>query len=161
MNYNISLINDEAELKKNIEDVLLDLPEWFGIPESTQEYIDKGSKLPTFVADIDNEPIGFISLKILNDDEIELYVLGVKRKYHRMGVGKKLINETISYCKANDIKRIIVMTLDESYEPFDANYDNTRKFYEAVGFTKIKVDSEIWGSTCPCLILKLEIKPIN
>ena len=61
MNLNISLVNDENVLKKIIKDVLLDLPEWFGIPESTQEYIDEGSKLPTFVADIDNGHIGFIT----------------------------------------------------------------------------------------------------
>lgn len=157
MNFNILLINDEVELKKIIEDVLLDLPEWFGIPESTQEYIEKGSKLPAIVVYISNEPIGFIALKTLNSDEIELYVLGVKRKYHRIGVGRKLINETISYCKEKGIKKLIVMTLDESYEPFDINYDNTRKFYEAVGFTKVKVDTDIWGSICPCLILELEI----
>ena len=157
MNLNISLLNDENVLKKIIKDVLLDLPEWFGIPESTQEYIDEGSKLPTFVADIDNEHIGFITLKKLNNDEVELYVLGIKRNHHRKGIGRKLVNETINYCKAKNIKRIIVMTMDESYEPFDINYDNTRKFYEAVGFTKIKVDTDIWGLTCPCLILKLDI----
>lgn len=32
MNLNISLMNDENVLKKIIRDVLLDLPEWFGIP---------------------------------------------------------------------------------------------------------------------------------
>ena len=63
MNLNISLANDENVLKKIIKDVLLDLPEWFGIPESTQEYIEVDSKLPTFVADIDNDHIGFIALK--------------------------------------------------------------------------------------------------
>lgn len=161
MNLDIQLINDEITLKQIIEDVLLDLPEWFGIPESTQEYIDKGSKMPSFVAYIDNHPIGFISIKTLNDDEIELYVLGVKKKYHRLGVGRKLLNETLKYCKANDVKRIIVMTLDESYEPFDINYDNTRKFYEAIGFIKMNVDTKIWGPTCPCLILKLEILDMN
>jgi len=157
MDLNISLANDENVLKKIIKDVLLDLPEWFGIPESTQEYIEVGSKLLTFVADIDNDHIGFIVLKKLNNDEVELYVLGIKRNHHRKGIGRKLVNETINYCKANDIKRIIVMTLDESYEPFNINYDNTRKFYEGVGFTKIKVDTDIWGSTYPCLILKLDI----
>lgn len=83
--------------------------------------------------------------------------MGIKRNHHRKGIGRKLVNETINYCKANDIKRIIEMTLDESYETFDINYDNTRKFYKGVGFSKIKVDTDIWGSTCPCLILKLDI----
>lgn len=153
----VSLINDEIVLKKIIKDVLLDLPEWFGIPESTQEYINEGSKLPSFVAYIDNEPIGFASLKQLDFHETELYVLDVKRKYHRMGIGKKLINEILNYCKENNVKTLKVMTLDASYEPFDENYDNTRKFYQAVGFRKFKTDAEIWGLSCPCLILKLDI----
>lgn len=153
----ILLLNDEQLLKNIIEEILLDLPEWFGIPESTQEYINEGCKLPTFVAYLHQETVGFISLKENSNSEVELYVLGVKRKYHRSGIGKMLISKTIQYCTEKRYKSIIVMTLDESYVPFDENYDATRKFYEAVGFNKVKVDNEIWGYACPCLILKLEL----
>lgn len=153
----ILLLSNEQLLKNIIEEILLDLPEWFGIPESTQEYIIKGSKLPTFVAYLHQEAVGFISLKENSNSEIELYVLGVKRKYHRHGIGKTLISKVIQYCIEKRYKSILVMTLDESYVPFDKNYDATRKFYEAVGFIKIKVDNEIWGEYCPCLVLRLEL----
>lgn len=156
-NFKITLLNDEPILKKIITDILFDLPEWFGIRKSTQEYIDVGSTLPSYVAYIDDKPIGFVSLKRNNHDELELYVLGVKKKYHQQGIGKKLLEKTIGYCKQNNIKSILVMTLDESYSPFDANYDATRKFYFAVGFKRVKVDTQIWGSSCPCLILKLNL----
>ena len=35
--------------------ILGELPEWFGIPEPNQDYIDKSDNNPTVVA-IDNEP---------------------------------------------------------------------------------------------------------
>lgn len=153
----ISLLRDEKELKAIITEILLDLPEWFGIPESTKEYIEEGSKMPTFVAYIQDHPCGFVSMKKADADTLELYVIGVKKSYHRNGIGSQLIDHVENYAKCHNFSKLRVLTLDESYEPFDIPYDHTRKFYESFGFIKTKVDRAIWGENCPCLIMYKQI----
>lgn len=153
----IKEVIDNESKKQIIKSILYDLPDWFGIPESTEEYILEGSQLPTFAAYIENEGIGFITVKRTNENELELFVLGIKRKYHRLGIGKKLFESVIEFAKENKYREIRVMTVDESFKPFNEPYDNTRKFYYSLGFKKIKVDNEIWGSSCPCLIMKYTI----
>lgn len=40
-----------AEEKRRIAcEILADLPEWFGIPESTEEYIHESASMPFFAA---------------------------------------------------------------------------------------------------------------
>ena len=42
----IFFINDKIEKQKIAKEILSKLPEWFGIPESTQEYIDNCIDMP-------------------------------------------------------------------------------------------------------------------
>ncbi|BDP64809.1 hypothetical protein EfmJHP80_23050 [Enterococcus faecium] len=42
----ISFVKDREEKGKCVREILLDLPEWFGLPESTEKYIEESSKLP-------------------------------------------------------------------------------------------------------------------
>lgn len=59
----ICLIDDKKQKEIIAKDVLSDLPEWFGLPESTLEYINSSKDLP-FWADInENQASGFIVLK--------------------------------------------------------------------------------------------------
>lgn len=46
----IKEINDKQEKREISSNILKSLPNWFGIPESTQEYINESSKLPFFAA---------------------------------------------------------------------------------------------------------------
>ena len=45
---NIKEIHDKQEKREISTGILKSLPDWFGIPESTQEYINESSKLPFF-----------------------------------------------------------------------------------------------------------------
>ncbi len=60
----IIVTREKAPAKKQaiVREVLADLPEWFGLPASTQEYIDAAATLPLWVAKQDNQVIGFIDL---------------------------------------------------------------------------------------------------
>ncbi len=42
----IKEIFDETQKIEITTNILKSLPDWFGVPESTREYIDKSSKLP-------------------------------------------------------------------------------------------------------------------
>ena len=67
-------ISDPAERSRIAEAVLRDLPEWFGIEESTRQYIEDAATLPTFAAEPD---LGFLCLKQHTPRAAEVYVMGV------------------------------------------------------------------------------------
>ena len=77
--------------KKNITRYILEaLPDWFGIPESREEYIEDSVGKIFFCAYKDEKPVGFLYLKQTGKDTVELAVMGVLKEYHRNGIGKSL-----------------------------------------------------------------------
>ena len=59
--------------------ILQSLPEWFGIPESTAQYIRDSRSLPFFASfDGQGEPDGFIVLKETGPRTCEICVMGVR-----------------------------------------------------------------------------------
>lgn len=68
-------------------EVLVDIPEWFGIEQANEDYAEKAEQLPTFVATLNGEVVGFMSLLVHSPESAELYVLGVKKQFHRQGIG--------------------------------------------------------------------------
>jgi len=75
----ICFITDKKQKEKIAESVLLDLPEWFGLPESTREYIEKSPNMPFWAAMEGENPRGFIVLKETSPHTAEIYVMGVKK----------------------------------------------------------------------------------
>lgn len=70
----------EAEERRRVaREILTDLPEWFGIPESTEEYIRESARLPFFAAEENGRFIGFMAMKETSPHTCEIYVCGVKR----------------------------------------------------------------------------------
>lgn len=143
---------DNDQLKSDITDIILhQLPNWFGIEESTQEYI-KGVKGKVFYAVYDgNDVVGFICLKMNNPYTAEIYVMGILEQYHRHGIGRNLVNIAEQYIKENLYKFFMVKTLGESSD--DESYRRTRTFYRSVGFHPLEEIKEIWGEENPCLIM--------
>ena len=86
MNYH--KIENPIKKQKIVRDVLESLPEWFEIVESREEYIRESSELTCFGAFNGGNPVGFLCLKETGKDTIELHVIGVKKEYHRKGIGK-------------------------------------------------------------------------
>jgi ribosomal protein S18 acetylase RimI-like enzyme len=136
-------------------DILKGLPNWFGIPEAIDEYIEESSKMPFFACYDKNTIVGFVAIKKHNIYSTEVYVMGISKTYHRQGVGRNLIEECIKWCKENDIEFLQVKTLDESHP--DINYAKTRKFYEAMGFKALECFPTLWGEHNPCLLMIMKI----
>lgn len=145
----IENIKDPKEKSKIVEDVLLDLPEWFGLPESTKQYIEESKELPLLVARDDNNVIGFITLKETSPDVCEIHCMGIKKAYHRKGIGKKL-QDSFEELAKEKYEYIQVKTVDEGHYK---EYDQTIAFYEGVGFKKMEVFPTLWDEWNPCLIL--------
>ena len=88
----IRQIHDPVEKMAIARRILEALPEWFGIPESREQYI-ADSAPQIMVADIENNaPRGFMCLKQTGDATVELAVMGVLKEHHRSGIGRRLFN---------------------------------------------------------------------
>ena len=146
-------IEDAAERSRIAEAVLRDLPEWFGIEESTAAYITDAATLPTFAVEPD---AGFVCLKQHTPRAAELYVMGVRREQQRRGLGRALVAAAESWCRARGVRYLHVKTLGPSRE--SRAYDATRAFYEAVGFVALEELHGLWGDN-PALILVKDVGP--
>ena len=147
-------ISDPAERSRVAEAVLRDLPEWFGIEESTRQYIEDAAALPTFAAEPD---LGFLSLKQHTPAAAELYVMGVRLTHHRQGIGRALVEVAESWCRERGIRYLHVKTLGPSRP--DPGYDATRTFYEAVGFVALEELHGLWDEANPTLVLVKDVRP--
>jgi len=147
----IEEVIDKKQKMHTTANILKSLPDWFGIPESIQEFIDKSSNLPFFSAVDKSKAIGFISIKENNRYSAEIYVMGILPDYHRQGIGRALIDSVISWAKEKGYEFLQVKTLDESHP--DVHYSDTRKFYFSVGFRPLECLPELWGKDNPCLIM--------
>jgi coenzyme F420-0:L-glutamate ligase / coenzyme F420-1:gamma-L-glutamate ligase len=141
-------IDDPAERSRIAEAVLRDLPEWFGIEQATQAYIDEAAALPTFAVEPD---AGFVCLKQHTPRGAELYVMGVRPEEHRRGIGRALVTAAEAWCRAHGIRYLQVKTLGPSRP--SRGYDATRAFYEALGFVPLEELRGLWDEDNPALIL--------
>ncbi len=147
----IEKLTDSNLMTKITEQVLRDLPEWFGREESLLEYVQNVTKHPFYLASVDDTPAGFISVDLNNGITAEIYVMGIYKKFHRRGVGKVLVNHLQECLLAQGFSLLLVKTLGESF-PNEA-YSKTRKFYQSCGFLPVQEMPEIWGADTPCLLM--------
>lgn len=147
----IKEITDEKEKAEICNSILRSLPNWFGIPEAIDSYVDDSRKMLFYVCIEDGQEVGFMALNPHNPFTLEIHVMGIKEEYHRQGIGSALVNVAVNYGKIGGYKLLEVKTLDESNP--DIYYKRTRDFYKALGFIPVECFSELWGSSNPCLLL--------
>jgi GNAT superfamily N-acetyltransferase len=152
----IKLVQDKLQKKEIAASILEALPDWFGIPESTQNYINEGMDKPFFAAFEGDKAVGFLVMKENNQYTAEIYVMGILMDYHRKGIGRALVSEAIRWSAEQGYEYLMVKTLDGSHP--DLYYARTRQFYLAMGFRPLECIPEIWGKENPCLILVQSIR---
>jgi ribosomal protein S18 acetylase RimI-like enzyme len=147
----ISIEKIHKSKSERCREVLDNLPEWFGIPEATEAYVKASSDLPMFGAFAGDALAGFVSIKQHTASAAELYVMGVKKQFHRHGVGRRLVEAAADDARRSGLLFLTVKTLAPSNP--DANYAATRKFYDAVGFVPLEVFPTLWDEENPCLLM--------
>ncbi len=149
----ITLVQEPETRQAVCRTVLAALPEWFGIPEATEEYCRESAKHLMAAAFRGPEALGFACAKLNNASTAELYVMGVRPESHRRGLGRRLVERLADELLAGHpgLRHLLVKTLDASRE--NEEYARTRRFYEAIGFLPLDVIPEIWGPENPCLLL--------
>ncbi len=145
------ILVEEKEKGKIAREILQALPDWFGIEAATEDYVKTSKNLP-FIALYHNEqPVGFVALKLHNPYTAEIYVMGILKEFHRKGLGKALVSEAEEFCLENKMEFLTVKTLDASGE--SKAYEKTRKFYLSVGFKPLEVFPTLWDESNPCLFM--------
>ena len=147
-------IDSDIEKKTIARTILELLPDWFGIPEATEEYIADSKGRPFFCAYADDTPIGFLYLKETGRHTVELAVMGVLKEYHRQGIGRKLFLEAKNEAKRIGYSFIQVKTVQMGR--YDI-YDDTNRFYLSLGFKELEVFPTLWDACNPCQIYIMAI----
>ncbi len=135
------------------ERILRSLPEWFGIETALVAYVADTARYPTFVVkstDSENpEVVGFLTARQHFARTWEIHCMAIDQRYHRHGVGRRLVNGLERWLKPQGAKFLQVKTLAEISPSVE--YAQTRKFYTAMGFEPLEVFEDLWGPTNPCL----------
>lgn len=137
---------EKAEIASQI---LKDLPDWFGMPEHTKDYIEKSKDLPFFAYYQDNKALGFIVLKETSRYACDIYCMGVLKAHHRKGIGKALFHHFEAFAKDKAYKFVQVKTVEQGH--YD-DYDLTNAFYKSLGFYELEVFPNHWDKHNPCQI---------
>ena len=139
-----------THLKESISrDILNDLPEWFGMPESTEEYIRDSKDKPFIACFLDNDAVGFVVLNSTSRDCADIFVMGIKKNYHRMGIGTKLNYAYEELAKKLGYTYTQVKTVQSGHYK---EYDITNNFYKSVGYKELECFPNLWDEWNPCQV---------
>jgi len=63
--------------------ILRELPNWFGVEDSINDYVEQVKTMPFYAAYDGTIVIGFAAIKVHNSYTSEVCVMGVLSNYHR------------------------------------------------------------------------------
>lgn len=140
---------DKKEKEAISREILNDLPEWFGLPESTENYIIDSQDKPFLACYVNDEVAGYVVLNATSKDCADIFVMGVKKKFHRMGIGSKLNDAFETMAKKLGYTYSQVKTVKMGHYK---EYDITNNFYMAMGYKKLECFPTLWDEWNPCQI---------
>ena len=76
-------------------------------------------------------------------------MLGVLKEYHRKGAGSALFETAKEAAKERGYSFLQVKTVQMGYY---AEYDDTNRFYLALGFKEFEVFPTLWDECNPCQV---------
>jgi len=141
---------------QELDQLMRDLPDWFGIESSIVSYVDAARTLPTAAALRNDEFVGGCVVRPHTPRAAEIELLAVSPALHRQGIGRQLVDAVEADLGNQGIELLQVKTSGPSGG--SEEYERTRAFYEAIGFIPLEERTDIWGPGNPCLIL---VKPLR
>lgn len=133
-----------------VRSLLRGLPEWFGIEEAIEHYIEEARSLPTYAALASGDVVGACLVKRHSERAAEIYLIAVERGHHRQGVGRSLMEAVEADLAGDGVEFLQVKTLGASHP--SPEYAATRRFYEALGYRWLEETEDLWPGN-PCLIM--------
>ncbi|NYJ73343.1 GNAT family N-acetyltransferase [Allobranchiibius huperziae] len=138
--------NDAAAVAR----ILATLPQWFGIPESNDHYVEAAASMPSYLAVTGDRVVGVLLTTIHFAEAAEVYLMAVDAAYRRRGIGTRLMEAARAELRRDGVRFLQVKTLGPSRP--DENYAATRRFYERCGFTPLEELLQLWEGN-PCLLM--------
>lgn len=147
---------EEKDWKEQVcREILKALPDWFGNPESIEEYAANCRELPLWADMEDGAVRGFIAFKPTSPCAGEVHVMGVRQEYHRHGVGRELFASLYAYAMTNGFSFLTVKTVQQGCYP---DYDRTNLFYQSLGFRELECFPTLWDEANPCQVYIMDVK---
>lgn len=145
MNCTIEQISaEDAEIL--CRQITTDLPEYFGLPECNEQYVQGVRSRINFAAKIKGVFVGLLSLEFPYPTNSNIYWMAVLRDWHGKGVGHRLLDAAVQYARIQGVFTMTVETLAPSEA--DENYLKTWQFYEKQGFSplfNLKPADYVWN----------------
>lgn len=142
-------IADPEQKQAVARQVLEALTDWFGIEESREEYIRDSASQLFLCAWEDGAPAGFLCLKETGRATAEVAVMGVMPDRRRCGLGRALMRAAIASAREAGYSFLQVKTVQMGRYP---DYDETNRFYLAMGFREFEVFPLLWDEANPCQV---------
>ena len=155
MDFSLRKIIDPDEKKAIVRHVLEALPDWFGVPESRENYIAESVEEIMVATEVDGKAAGFLCLKETGKATVEIAVMGVLMEYHRSGMGRALFEEARRIATEIGYEFMQVKTVEMGHY---ADYDATNRFYQSLGFKELEVFPLLWDEANPCQIYIMSLK---
>ena len=153
MSITIRALSYQTEKKQTVREILEALPEWFEVAESREKYIAESAEQLVFAAYDGEKAVGFLCLKETGGATMELAVLGVRKEYHRQGIGRRLFAIAKQAAADMGYSFMQVKTVKMGVYP---EYDVTNLFYLSLGFQEFEV-LPLWDEANPCQIYVMYI----
>ena len=135
--------------------ILEALPEWFEVEESREKYIAESAGWIFLAAKENEKYVGFLCLRETGKATVELAVMGVRKEYHRRGLGRALVEEARQIARKSGYSFLQVKTVKMGvYEDYDA----TNRFYRSLGFQEFEVFPTLWDEANPCQVYVMSLK---
>jgi kynurenine formamidase/GNAT superfamily N-acetyltransferase len=134
MNCTIEQISaDDAE--ELCRQITADLPDYFGLPECNEQYIQGVRSRINFAAKKKGAFAGLLSLEFPYPTNSNIYWMAVLRHWQGKGIGQRLLEAAVQYARLHGVCTMTVETLAPSEA--DENYLKTYQFYEKQGFSSL------------------------
>jgi GNAT superfamily N-acetyltransferase len=159
MKHGLVMVDNQDEKTLICRRILESLPDWFGVPQSIDEYCRTVRSHTFWAYYSDEQPVAFLSLLEHNAYTSEIEVMGVVSSNHRQGIGTSLIKAAERYSAEHGNTFLLVKTLD--FSSGDESYARTRAFYIAMEFLPLHVLKDYWDEDNPCLLMCKYIEKIE
>ena len=127
--------------------VLRVLPMRSGIEDALRMYAEDTTRMPTFALEDGRRLIGFVTLREHVPTAWEIRCMAISANARGKGHGSRLLADAEAWPSQRGAEFLQVKTV-ASARP-GPEYGQTRKFYEARGFTALEIFPELWNPRNP------------
>lgn len=121
------------------------------VARTVAEYIlDSGAKGRIWIAENDDQIVGCTAIVLREENRGQLRWVLVDQSTRGIGLGKRLVNTAIQYCRDNGCKKVFLETTDGLPE--------SQALYMALGFEIVSNRAEeLWDGIRPLIHMQLQI----